>query len=263
MAKGRIRPAKLAEAIANHLETLILEGSLRPGDRLLAERDLAQKLDVSRPSLREALDLLEARGLLEGRKAGTYVAPVLGESFSATLVDMLHNRPECTYDYLEFRGFVEGAAAYFAALRASEVDRELIHKHFAAIEAAHTKLAPTDEADADASFHLAVYEASHNVMLLHVMGSLAGMLRDDVFYNRERLYTRKGVRDLLLEQHRAVHDAVMRGDPEAARTAAEAHVTFTRSALLEIDKADSDLELSLRRLATPETETNEGTNHAG
>ena len=263
MAKGRIRPAKLAEAIANHLETLILEGSLRPGDRLLAERDLAQKLDVSRQSLREALDLLQSRGLLEGRKGGTYVAPVLGEGFGATLVALLHGRPQSTYDYLEFRGFVEGAAAYFAALRASEVDRELIHKHFTAIEAAHGKLSPADEADADASFHLAVYEASHNLMMLHVMGSLADMLREDVFYNREKLYARKGVRDLLLEQHRAVHDAVMRGDPEAARAAAEAHVTFTRSALFEIDKADSDLETSLRRLVATEGDRDEGIKHAG
>ncbi|HLO75675.1 MAG TPA: GntR family transcriptional regulator, partial [Magnetospirillum sp.] len=59
-----IRPAKLADTIADHLEQLILEGTLRPGDRLLAERDLAVKLDVSRPSLREALDKLERKGLV-------------------------------------------------------------------------------------------------------------------------------------------------------------------------------------------------------
>lgn len=249
MAKDRIRPAKLAEAIAGHLEGLVLEGSLRAGDRLLAERDLAQKLDVSRPSLREALDALERRGLLESRRGGTYVAPPLGASFGQLLAEMLAGRSQGTYDYLEFRGFLEGAAAYFAALRASDADRALIHRRFAAIEAAHDCDSPAEEADADAFFHLAVYEASHNLMMLHVMGSLADMMRQDVFYNRERLYTRKGVRPLLLDQHRAVHDAIVGGDPEAARAAAEAHVRFTRSALLEIDKADSRLERSLRRIA--------------
>lgn len=248
MLKGRIRPAKLAEAIANHLETLILEGSLRAGDRLLAERELALKLDVSRPSLREALDLLEQRNLLETRRDGSYVAPPLGRAFAGSLAAMLADRPEHTYDYLEFRGFLEGAAAYFAALRASDADREMIRKRFAAIEAAHRLDSPVEEADSDAYLHLAIYEASHNLMMLHIMGSLADSLRQDVFYNRERLYTRKGVRPLLLEQHRAIHDAVIGGDPETARATAEAHVKFTRSALQEIDKADSVLELSLRRL---------------
>ena len=248
-AKGRIRPAKLAEAIAKHLETLILEGSLRSGDRLLAERDLAQRLDVSRPSLREALDLLERRGLFDTRRGGTYVAPVLGNSFSQPLVSLLESRPELTSDYLEFRGFLEGAAAYFAALRSSDIDRELIHKRFSAMEAAHGKDYALEEANTDAYFHLSIYEATHNVMMLHVMGSLSDMLREDVFYNRERLYTRKGVRPLLLEQHRAVHDAIMRSDPEAARAAAEAHINFTRSALQEIEKADSRLERSLYRIA--------------
>ena len=248
--KGRIRPAKLAEAIADHLESLILEGSLRPGDRLLAERELAQKLDVSRPSLREALGLIEGKGLLHSGRGGSFVAPVLGEDFSAPLVALLAGRPESTYDYLEFRSFVEGAATYYAALRASDVDRELMHKRFLAIEAAHRDRRPQDEAAADAAFHLSVYEATHNVMILHVMGSLAGLLRQDVFYNRERLYARKGVRALLLAQHRAVHDAVMRSDPEAARAAAEDHVMFTRTALREIEQADDRLAQSLQRLAT-------------
>lgn len=249
MPTDRIRPAKLAEAIATHLETLILEGSLRQGDRLLAERELAQKLDVSRPSLREALDLMEQRGLLVSGRGGTYVAPVLGEGFSQPLVSMLNSDPESSYDYLEFRGVLEGMAAYYAALRGTDVDREVISGHFHAMEAAHVKDDPTEEADSDAALHLSIYEASHNVMLLHVMGSLSDMLREDVFYNRNKLYTRKGVRELLLAQHRAVHDAIMSGDAEAARAAAEAHVTFTRTALQEIDKADTRLEMSLRRLA--------------
>lgn len=248
LARDRIRPAKLADAIASHLESLILEGSLRPGDRLLAERDLAQKLDVSRPSLREALDQLERRGLLVSGRGGTYVAPLLGESFSAPLLEMVERQPQSTYDYLEFRGYVEGSAAYYAALRASDVDREMVAARFAGIEAAHKETDADREADADAAFHLAIYEASHNLMMLHVMGSLSDVLHRDVFHNRKKLYQCKGVRLLLLDQHRAIHDAIMSGDAEAARSAAEAHVTFTRAALHEIDLADRRLELSLRRI---------------
>src|SRR5208283_5209406 len=68
-----VRNLKLADAIAEHLEQLILEGALRPGEKLAAERELAERLEVSRPSLREALERLQARGLLETSKSGTFV----------------------------------------------------------------------------------------------------------------------------------------------------------------------------------------------
>ena len=71
-----IRPAKLADAIADYIEKMILEGVLRPGEKLAAERELAEKLDVSRPSLREALDKLQVKGLLETSKAGTVVVAI-------------------------------------------------------------------------------------------------------------------------------------------------------------------------------------------
>ncbi|KIL98121.1 Glycolate utilization operon transcriptional activator GlcC [Paramagnetospirillum magnetotacticum MS-1] len=245
-----IRPAKLADTIADHLEQLILEGSLKPGERLLAERELALRFDVSRPSLREALEKLEKRGLLKsGRGGATFVAPLLGEGFTEPLYSALASRPETTFDYLEFRRFVEGSAAYFAALRGTDVDRDLIRECFEKMEAAHGQDDSSDEADADADFHLAVYEASHNLVMLHIMRSLSDMLRKDVFYNRAKLYQRQGVRELLLEQHRAVYQTVMAGDPDAAKAAAEAHIDFTRDALMEISKADARLEVSLRRIA--------------
>ena len=129
------------------------------------------------------------------------------------------------------------------------VDRELIQNCFGAMEAAHQKDDPTDEANADADFHLAIYEASHNLLMLHVMRSLSGMLRNDVFYNRATLYLRRNVRDLLLAQHRAIRDAIMAGDAEAARQAAREHMSFTADALKEIAKADARLEVSLNRIA--------------
>lgn len=245
-----IRTQKLADTIAEHLEKLILEGSLRPGEKLLPERELAARFDVSRPSLREALDKLEAKGLLTSGKGGaTFVAPLLGSAFTEPLSTVLQTRPETTFDYMEFRCIVEGSAAYLAALRATDVDRQLLKECFEAMERAHSKDDPSEEADVDADFHLALYEASHNVVMLHIMRSLSVMLRNDVFYNRNKLYQRPGVRDLLLEQHRAVFEAVMAGDTETARASAEAHINFTRQALREIAEADARLEVSLRRIA--------------
>ncbi|HYD65271.1 FCD domain-containing protein [Azospirillum sp.] len=249
MKADSIKPAKLADTVAQHLERLILEGALRPGERLLAERELAAKLDISRPSLRDALAKLAERGLLVADPHGaTYVAESLGATFRDPLVQLLRENPEATFDYLEFRSTVEGSAAYYAASRATQVDRDAIREAYERMEASHGKDDSSEEADADADFHLAIYEATHNVVLLHIMRSLSDLLRNDIFYNRAKLYERKGVRDLLIDQHKAVYEAVMDGDPERARDAASHHITYINSALQEIRNAEARLEVSLRRM---------------
>jgi Transcriptional regulators len=245
--QGMIKPAKLADAIADHLETLIREGVLRPGEKLLPERELALKLDVSRPSLRDALVKLEERGLLVTGRNGTHIAQFLAP-IAAPLATLLQSDPNSTFHYLEFRSSIEVAAAGLAAQRATDLDREAIRNLADRMRSAHGQDDPTEEADVDAQLHLAIYEAAHNTVMLHIMGALSDMLRNDVFYNRERLYTRAGVRDLLLDQHLAIADAVVAGDADAARAAAQAHVSFTIQTLREIRDDDARLEASLRRI---------------
>ncbi|WP_449228381.1 FCD domain-containing protein [Azospirillum argentinense] len=245
--KGMIKPAKLADAIADHLETLIREGVLRPGEKLLPERDLALKLDVSRPSLRDALEKLEERGLLVSGRNGTHIAQFLAP-IAAPLAALLQSDPDAPFHYLEFRTSIEAAAAKLAAQRATDLDRQAIRALAQRMRDAHGKDDPSEEADVDAQLHLAFYEAAHNTVMLHIMGALSEMLRNDVFYNRDRLYTRPGVRDLLLEQHLAIVDAVLAGDADAAHAAAEAHVMFTLHTLREIREDDTRLEASLRRI---------------
>lgn len=243
----RIKPAKLSDAIAEHLEKLILEGVLRPGEKLLPERELALKLDVSRPSLRDALGKLESRGLLVTGRGGTQVAQFLSP-MTDPLVSLLQSNPETAYDYLEFRTTIEGTAAALAAERATDLDRQAILSVAERMRTSHCLDDPTIEADADADLHQAIYEAAHNVVMLHIMRAFSAMLRNDVFYNRARLYTRPGVREVLLSQHLAIADAVLAGRPAAARAAAEEHVTFTLRTLQEIRDDDQRLAVSLRRI---------------
>ncbi|MCD8514136.1 MAG: GntR family transcriptional regulator, partial [Nitrincola sp.] len=86
------------------IEEMILEGTFNPGQRLPPERELAARFEVSRPSLREALQKLIARGLLTSRQGGgTYVAENLGSGFSDPLMKLFETHPEAQYDLLEFR----------------------------------------------------------------------------------------------------------------------------------------------------------------
>ena len=123
--------------IEQQLEFLILEGTLRPGEKLPPERELAKQFDVSRPSLREAIQRLEAKGLLLRRQGGgTFVQSSLWQSFSDPLVELLSDHPESQYDLLETRHALEGIAAYYAALRSTDEDKERIRELHHAIELA-------------------------------------------------------------------------------------------------------------------------------
>ena len=242
-----IKPAKLGDAIAEHLEKLILEGVLRPGEKLASERELAEKLDVSRPSLREALNKLQTKGLIETTKAGTVVTEFLAP-LTRPLSELFADKPRVTADYFEYRRIIEGQAAALAATRATDVDLAAIKDLCERMRLAHEKDDPSDEAAADADLHLMVYEAAHNVVVLHVMRVFSELLRNDVLYNRAQLYRRFGVRDQLLKQHLAIADAILRGDPRAAEKAASDHINYTFETIEEIRRDEARIEASLRRV---------------
>lgn len=243
----RIRPQKIAEAIADHLEKLILQGVLRPGERLTPERELAEKLDVSRPSLREAIDMLAERGLLRTTRGGTFVAQFLSPLLKP-LASLLEDNPQATADYFEFRQSMDAQAARYAAERASEVDRDAIRTAINQIKAAHELEDPTQESQADVDFHLSIYEAAHNAVLLHIMRALVELLRSNIFYSRQQLYQRPSVREKLLAQHLAIADAIFAGKPKVAESAAANHVAFTFETVEEIRRDSKRLEASLLRV---------------
>lgn len=248
MPEDREKAASAAEGVARHLEDLIREGSLVPGEQLIAERELAVRLNVSRPTLRQGLKLLQEKGLLRSGAGGATLVSALGTSLTDPLVALLAERVETTDDYLEFRAGVERMAAALAAERANEVDRSKLVDCMARIDRAHGPGDARDEAEADVDLHLAVYEASHNLVLLQIMRALSGMLRTGVFYNRDKLYSRPEVRGVLREQHRAIVETILARDAAAAGDAASGHLLYTRAVLREIKAADARLETSLRRI---------------
>jgi GntR family transcriptional repressor for pyruvate dehydrogenase complex len=162
MAYSKIRQPKLSDVIEQQLEFLILEGTLRPGEKLPPERELAKQFDVSRPSLREAIQRLEAKGLLLRRQGGgTFVQSSLWQSFSDPLVELLSDHPESQFDLLETRHALEGIAAYYAALRSNDEDRERIRELHQAIERAQQSGDLDAESDAVVQYQIAVTEAAH------------------------------------------------------------------------------------------------------
>jgi GntR family transcriptional repressor for pyruvate dehydrogenase complex len=245
---GSIKSGGAAELTARHLEDLILEGSLRPGEALLAEREMALRLEVSRPTLRQSLKKLEDKGLIiAAPDGGRTVAPLL-TSVTDPLMNLIATRPEMVDNYLELRENLERMAASLAAERASDLDRKTLRACVDRIAAAHAQTDPRAEAEADVDLHLAVYEASHNVVLLQIMRALSAMLRQGVFLNRDKLYAIADVRSVLRDQHIAIAQGILDRNPQAAGDAAANHMVYTRRVLGEIAMAEGRLELSLRRI---------------
>lgn len=245
----KVTPEKLSQSVVRQIEQLILRGILRPGERLPSERDMAEKLDVSRPSLRDAIADLAERGLLVSKAgSGIFVADVLGSAFSPALIQLFSTHEEAVFDYIAFRRDMEGLAAERAARLGSETDLKLIATIFGKMELAHQKRDPSDEAQLDAEFHMAIIEASHNVIMLHMLRSMFDLLRQGVFYNRQVMFRNRMTRDQLLDQHRAINAGIQARDPEAARAAVTAHLAYVEQAFHDQMKAEKHESIARQRL---------------
>jgi len=230
---------RTADEVVQQIELLILDGVLRDGDRLPGERELAQSLDVSRPILRDALKELESRGLLVSHHGGgTFVADIIGQVFSKPITELISRHARATRDYLEYRRELEGLTAELAAQRATETDKALLSRIIEDMRRAHVDQKPEDELSADVEFHNAVGEAAHNIILLHTMRACYRLLSEGIFFNRKAVFSLPNAREQLLDQHVAIHDAILAGDAHGAKAAAQGHIDFVMRAADESARAD-------------------------
>ncbi len=245
-----IHHGRTADEIVARIERLILDGVLRDGDRLPGERDLARRLDVSRPILREALKILETRGLLVSQHGGgTFVADIVGQVFSQPLIDLISRHGQARQDYLDYRRALEGMTAALAAERATDDDRAHLSGLIAEMRAGHAVDDYDRELEADIAFHTAIGESAHNIVLLHTMRACYRLLSEGILLNRRMVFAAPGAHDALLMQHEAILAGILARDPDRARAAAEAHIDFIIDAARAADRADDRARVSsLRRI---------------
>ncbi len=249
MNPPRYSAPRVSDQIAAELETRILEGSLRPGDRLPAERELAVEFGVSRPSLREAIRSLVQKGMLSTRHGGgTHVTDCLDAPFVDHWADMLNSHPNLQHDLLEFRHMLESQAAHFAAERATEADIERLDAAFAALDAVYASNDLSACVDTDVAFHQAIAEAAHNVLIGHQTASLLRIIHRQISRNLEHLHARPARWESLQAQHRAIWLAIREHRPEDAARAARAHVDFVRQSMADTARETERRKTALRRI---------------
>ena len=246
----KIDHGNTADEAVRQIEFLLLDGVLSSGDRLPAERELADQLAISRPVLRDALKELENRGLIESRHGGgTFVADLIGQVFSRPVAELVARHERSTRDYLEYRRELEGFAASSAARRAPAADR---HRLAAIADGLKSSFECGDfqaEIDGDIELHNAIGEAAHNIILMHTLRACYKLLAEGIFYHKRMILDLPGSRENILNQHLAIIAAILAGDAVAARRASEIHIDYVASSVDEARRAsERELVSGLRRI---------------
>ena len=209
----------LAERLADEVRQEITSGAFRAGDRLPTEREMSESYGVSRAIVREALGRLKHDGLVVSRQgSGAYVV----EGDAPTM--RLHVVPSDAEDLravVELLSAVRSAASAHAATRRTPVQLATIRRWYDAIDQAVRNGEPGEEEDI--GFHRAIIEAAGNPLFNQILEFLDSRVRH--FVRTARTNSRQwGLTEQVQAEHRAMLDAIIVGDPEAARVAAERHL---------------------------------------
>lgn len=245
-----VKQPKLSDVIQEQLENMILEGSLQPGEKLLPERELAKQFEVSRPSLREAIQKLEAKELVVRRQGGgTFVSENILSGLSDPLFELMSKNNESQFDLLEFRHGIEGMASYYAAMRGTEADfRDIQKKHDNIGDAQlEDNNDYKEEAKAVFDFYLAICAASHNAIILHLSRSMKTLLIDNIEKNLVMMAKRPDIFSQNTNYRKNLLEAIVSGKPQRAWGASHSHLAFIEEVLLKLTQENSRVERSMRR----------------
>jgi GntR family transcriptional repressor for pyruvate dehydrogenase complex len=219
-----VRTSRLYEQIVQQIEDSILKGTLKTGDQLPAERDLAQRFGVSRTAVREAVKALREKGLVEAYSGrGTFITDGTSQAVRQSLDLMVKiGQPEGSQYLAELRAILEPEIAALAAARAQESDMTTMREAVAVMDRAGRD--PDAYIEADLDFHLSLAEAAANPLILSLIDSIVGLLREQ----RMKIFKVEGGPERGQFHHKRILEAMEQRDPEKARDAMRAHLDQVR-----------------------------------
>lgn len=219
-----VRTSRLYEQIVQQIEASVLNGTLKPGDQLPAERELAQRLGVSRTAVREAVKALREKGLVEAYSGrGTFVTDGTTQAARQSFDLMVKlGQQEGSPHLSELRLILEPGIAALAAERVKREDLQALREAVAVMERAQKD--PEAYIEADLDFHLALAEAAANPLILSLIDSIVGLLREQ----RIKIFNVEGGPQRGQFHHKRILEAMERGDAEQARSAMRAHLEQVR-----------------------------------
>ena len=227
-----IKQKKISTKIAEQIKTLITSGDLKPGDALPPERELVKVFNVSRASLREALNALAGMGFLEiSHKHRTIVKSLASGRITDPLHHLLKEDIQTVFELIEVRKAVESWSAYHAAIRATDDEIANLEN---SIESMRIKIeqgiSPLED---DANFHLAISEATHNKIQTHLMFSIYDILKESLGKYYEQIEMRE-----VYEQHCKVVEAIKKRDSALASRRMHEHLDYVENNVKDLAVSD-------------------------
>jgi GntR family transcriptional regulator, transcriptional repressor for pyruvate dehydrogenase complex len=219
-----VRSSRLYEQIVQQIEESIVSGSLKPGDQLPAERELAQRFGVSRTAVREAVKALREKGLVEAYSGrGTFITDGTTQAVRQSLDLMVKiGQPEGSTHLAEVRAILEPEIAALAATRIQDSELTTMREAVTVMDRAGQD--PDAYIEADLDFHLALAEGAANPLILSLLDSIVGLLREQ----RLRIFQVPGGPERGQVHHKRILEAVEGHDAEGARRAMRAHLEQVR-----------------------------------
>jgi len=219
-----VKASRLYEQIVQQVEESILKGQLKPGDQLPAERDLAQRFGVSRTAVREAVKALREKGMVEAYTGrGTFVTNGTSQMIRQSLDLMTKiSQQDGSMHLAELRRILEPE---IAALAVPRIEEQLLTTMREAVAAMDRNLEDRDAyIEADLDFHLALAEAADNPLILALIDSIVGLLRQQ----RSRIFDVDGGPGRGQFHHKRILAAIERRDADGAREAMRSHLEQVR-----------------------------------
>jgi len=211
--------AGITELVVQRIKELLEQGELKAGSRLPPERDLAEMLNISRPSLRTALKALSVMGIIRAKPgAGTYIAESLPEVFTEPMrfMTLIHNTSD--EELFEARLIIEAGLAELAAERASSSDLRALSDELEAMR--ETVGDPEQFLVHDVRFHQAIARAAGNKVMSGVMDTVAHLL----YSLRRQTIARASSFGEALDWHQKIYEAIRKHDPKRAKEAITGHL---------------------------------------
>ena len=225
-----ITPVRLYESVIEQIMNLIKNNKLKPGDKLPPERELAEKLSISRGSLREAFRVLESRGLIKSKPGGgRYIREIRKNGHNSTENIISSLEKSSILELLEAREMFEVKIAKIAAQKATPEDIELIEEALNKINE-EEELKNDEKTQSDTEFHLAIARASHNFVFTNIIKLHLDLLKD----TREKTWKITGRREKQYQEHQAILQAIKEHDAKKAGETMLKHLKNVREVLVKI-----------------------------
>ncbi len=240
VGEGKKNLVTRVQQLAVELQLEIVRGDIRPGAQLVSQRTMQQQLGVSRSTVREAIAELQHMGLIDTHHGGgSFCNNLLDRFFQSDPDEVARIGQSLPIQVLEMREVLEGEAAYYCALRASDVELALIRQEYdrmtrrAAGDTALSLTKTLRQAKSDLTFHMLIADSCHHLLALSLSQILYNRYFNAIYSVLSQTFKKQGrYPELIGAQHRQIYQAIIERDAEGARTAAREHIAYTRGLLL-------------------------------